>query len=93
MGVPRYDIAKQIGVSYATLTKYMLMARLVPAYTHRTPRLKTLPMARVIELYVCEQWSTHRIARFFGWSSTGIHQRLVKAGIQTRSRVRRPKTA
>lgn len=84
MGVPRCDIADKLGVSHTTVSKYMVEFKLVPAFTrHRHPR-RTLDMAKVIELYVADKWSTHRIARWFGWSNSGIGNRLKAAGIQLR---------
>ena len=85
MGLPRHEMARRIGVSATTLVKYMHMAGLTPVFPKLGGAIKPLPIREVAELYVCEGWSTHRLARYFGWSHTGIGKRLKAAGVVMRA--------
>lgn len=86
VGLPRYLIAHRLGISPTTLTKYMRLANLTPAYQKPGGRQPVaLPMREVIELYVCEFWSTHRLARFYKCSHSTVGNYLKNAGVVLRT--------
>ncbi len=84
MGVAQYLIAQRLCISATTLAKYINMAGLVPAFARAGGWPKSLPIKEAVELYVCEGWSTHQLARYYGWSHSGIGNRLRAAGVVLR---------